>query len=240
MGRRRIFNFPKVPRRQQKSGTAPTGSGTNTISGLKYEDFNVYGIHGAGGESDSPPDGPDNLSFPTGPSQRNNAAENICPWELDDIGCTAKASSKADDNIKSGSVTSGHVRRGSDPTALISGKSCANTSSVTPNTVVQGGGGNVSKNPRLNPSATAVQNVATAVTAGTLDPQQPSSVAKGSSIASKRVATSSTSSDHDKSVSGANKSSPHEPSARSHRHSDTAAQSHHHHHHHHHHHAASR
>merc|ERR1712079_165143 len=89
MGRRRIFNFPKVPRRQQKSGTAPTGSGTNTISGLKYEDFNVYGIHGAGGESDSPPDGPDNLSFPTGPSQRNNAAENICPWELDDIGCTA-------------------------------------------------------------------------------------------------------------------------------------------------------
>ena len=108
---------------------------------------------------------------------RNNAAENICPWELDDIGCTAKASSKADDNIKSSSVT-GHVRRGSDPTALISGKSCANTSSVTPNTVVQGGG-NVSKNPRLNPSATAVQNVATAVTAGTLDPQQPSSVAKG-------------------------------------------------------------
>ena len=108
---------------------------------------------------------------------RNNAAENICPWELDDISCTAKASSKADDNIKSGSVTPGHVRRGSDPTALISGKSCANTSSVTPNTVVQGGG-NVSKN-RLNPSATAVQNVATAATAGTLDPQQPSSVAKG-------------------------------------------------------------
>ena len=40
------------------------------LTGLKYEDFNVYGIHGAGGESDSPPDGPENLSFPTGPSQR--------------------------------------------------------------------------------------------------------------------------------------------------------------------------
>ena len=26
----RIFNFPKVPRRQQKSGTAPTGTGTTT------------------------------------------------------------------------------------------------------------------------------------------------------------------------------------------------------------------
>ena len=110
--------------------------------------------------------------------RNSNAAENICPWELDDTGFTAKASSKADDNIKSsGSVATGHVRRGSDPTALISGKSCANTSSVTPSTVVQGGG-NVSKN-RLNPSATAVQNVAAAVTAGTLDPQQTSSVAKG-------------------------------------------------------------
>merc|ERR1711935_400842 len=242
--RRRIFNFPKVPRRQQqsKSGAAPTGSGTNTISGLKYEDFNVYGIHGAGGESDSPPDGPDNLT--TGHSQRNsNAAENICPWELDDTGFTAKASSKADDNIKSsGSVATGHVRRGSDPTALISGKSCANTSSVTPSNVGQGGG-NVSKT-RLNSSASAVQNVAAAVTAGSLDQHHSSSVAKGSSLASKRVATSSTSSDHDKSTSltgsGTNKSSPHDP-ARSHRHSDTATPSHsHHHHHHHHHHAASR
>ena len=56
---------------------------------------------------------------------------------------------------------------------------------MTPNTVVQGGG-NVSKN-RLNPSATAVQNVATAVTAGTLDPQQPSSVAKGTYLLSQPV-----------------------------------------------------
>jgi hypothetical protein len=31
---------------------------------------------------------------------RNNASENICPWESDDIVCTTKASSKGDDNIK--------------------------------------------------------------------------------------------------------------------------------------------
>ena len=30
----RIFNFPKVPRRQQKSGTAPTGTGTTTSGKL--------------------------------------------------------------------------------------------------------------------------------------------------------------------------------------------------------------
>ena len=63
----------------------------------------------------------------------------------------------------------------------------------------------------------------------------------GSSLTSKRVATSSTSSDHDKSAvnrEGTNKSSPHG----GHRHSaDTTVPSHsHHHHHHHHHHAASR
>jgi len=236
--RRRIFNFPKVPRRQQKSGTAPTGTGTTT-SGLKYEDFNVYGIHGAGGESDSPPDGPDDPSFPAGPSQRNNASENICPWESDDIVCTTKASSKADDNIKPSSGSAGgHVRRGSDPTALISAKSCANTSSGTQSTVVQGGS-NVSKT-RLNPSAIGVA-VASAVTAGPLDQQHSSPLVKGSSLTSKRVATSSTSSDHDKSAvnrEGTNKSSPHG----GHRHSaDTTAPSHsHHHHHHHHHHAASR
>merc|ERR1711935_167541 len=236
--RRRIFNFPKVPRHQQKSGTAPTGTGTTT-SGLKYEDFNVYGIHGAGGESDSPPDGPDDPSFAAGPSQRNNASENICPWESDDIVCTTKASSKADDNIKPSSGSAGgHVRRGSDPTALISAKSCANTSSGTQSTVVQGGS-NVSK-PRLNPSAIGVA-VASAVTAGPLDQQHSSPLVKGSSLTSKRVATSSTSSDHDKSAvnrEGTNKSSPHG----GHRHSaDTTAPSHsHHHHHHHHHHAASR
>ena len=43
---------------------------SNYFLGLKYEDFNVYGIHGAGGESDSPPDGPEDPSFPAGPSQR--------------------------------------------------------------------------------------------------------------------------------------------------------------------------
>ena len=44
------------------------------ISGRLLEDFNVYGIHGAGAGgdiSDSPPDGPDDISFPAaGPSQR--------------------------------------------------------------------------------------------------------------------------------------------------------------------------
>ena len=45
---------------------------------------------------------------------RNNASENICPWESDDIVCTTKASSKADDNIKpssgSGAFSQNFVR----------------------------------------------------------------------------------------------------------------------------------
>merc|ERR1712051_790569 len=147
-----------------------------------------------------------------------------------------KASSKADDNIKPSSGSAGgHVRRGSDPTALISAKSCANTSSGTQSSVAQGGS-NVSKT-RLNPSATAVAAVAaSAVSSGPLDQQHPLPLVKGSSLTSKRVATSSTSSDVNR--EGTNKSSPHG----GHRHSaDTAAPSHsHHHHHHHHHHAASR
>ena len=44
------------------------------ISGQLLQDFNVYGIHGAGAGgdiSDSPPDGPEDISFPGGgPSQR--------------------------------------------------------------------------------------------------------------------------------------------------------------------------
>ena len=71
----------------------------------------------------------------------------------------------------------GHVRRGSDPTALISAKSCANTSSGTQSSVVQGGS-NVSKT-RLNPSATAVAAVAAAVSGGPLDQQHPSPLVKG-------------------------------------------------------------
>ena len=34
----RIFNFPKVPRRQQKSGTAPTGTGTTTSGKFKTKE----------------------------------------------------------------------------------------------------------------------------------------------------------------------------------------------------------
>ena len=71
----------------------------------------------------------------------------------------------------------GHVRRGSDPTALISAKSCANTSSGTQSSVVQGGS-NVSKT-RLNPSATAVAAVAAAGSSGPLDQQHPLPLVKG-------------------------------------------------------------
>lgn len=87
--RRRIFNFPKVTKRQQK----PQPSGTNTAPGRVLEDFNVYGIHGAGAAgggdlSDSPPEGgPDDPAFPPAASRNN---ESICPWELDDCTVTPK------------------------------------------------------------------------------------------------------------------------------------------------------
>ena len=79
-------------------------------SGRLLEDFNVYGIHGAGtGDiSDSPPDGTDpEVGF--SPKQTNKA-ENVCPWELDDnLIAKSKGDCKKATPGSSGGSVAGHV-----------------------------------------------------------------------------------------------------------------------------------
>jgi len=255
--RRRIFNFPKVPKRAQKPGPPPPGGpGTNSIpdhllelrttttptkentkvhsqkltkqsESRLLEDFNVYG---AGGDLDSPTDGHDDLGFP---HRSSNTIENVCPWDVNDDILTHKTS-KEDSKNK---TASGHVRRGSDPTNVKSTASAVAAAVAT------------------KPVGRTVGAIAAVATSALTTPLEATSTKP---LPNKR-SSSTVSSDDKNAFHSQQKCSPHESR---HRHSEggsgskentsscaataasgaasSSASSHHHHHHHHHHHAASR
>jgi hypothetical protein len=258
----RIFNFPRVPRRDRPNRSGPgtsTGGTTGPVSvqgGCVKEDYANYGIYGATGQgdlSDSPPDGSEDPAFaaqnrtPTVPS----TADTICPWDDASLPPPGSTKSKADDSTKK---PPGHVRRGSDPITLTSTAKSSTLTSVTGS----------SKARLIHPTATST---AAAIASSVLPLEAASAIVSSTSKVSSSVAvphkrTSSTSSEHPTSIQTSSSNNltldpKAEVSHDKHRHSDgggggsgssgggtttgSSGHGHHHHHHqHHHHHMASK
>jgi len=253
----RIFNFPRVPRRDRPNRSGPgtsTGGTTGPVSvqgGCVKEDYANYGIYGATGQgdlSDSPPDGSEDPAYaaqnrtPTVPS-----SDAICPWDDDSLPPSGSTKSKAADDSTKKPPAGGHVRRGSDPIK----------SSTTPVT-------GSSKARLIHPTPTST---AAAIASSVLPLEAASAIVSSTSKVSTSVAaphkrTSSTSSEHPTSTQTSSSNNltldpkaTGEVSHEKHRHSDGGGGSgssggtgtgssghghHHHHHQHHHHHLASK
>lgn len=259
----RIFNFPRVPRRPERrpQGAPATGAtGPNTAQGGAKGDYADYGIYGAGQDdtNESPPDGADDSTFSAQNRSNTNAAtDSICPWDLDDSAGPPSSKTKDDSTKKIGGVTSGHVRRGSDPTSLSHKTSSHVTTSVTKPRLnhpiptctaaaiatsvlpLEAASAIVSSTTKVTPINPTAKNVKAGSTSEfptsipTVSTSQPPTLdPKSTELAASNAQPSIGNSSHEK-----------------HRHSEGGAsatpssggkESHHHHHHHHHHHAASK
>lgn len=176
--KKRFFNFPRVPKKQLNPsappGTVPGISLNQRGEQRTIEGFKIHGIHGAGQGvlGESPPEGHDetNTAF--------HRTENICPWELDDDLATCKSKLTED---KAGGT--GHVRRGSDPTALASVAAKAAAAAAA----AAGGGGG--KTRHMHPSGTAAA-VAAAAASSVTTAIEASAAAAAAAVA-KRTASAS-------------------------------------------------